>query len=119
MGGQPDENSYVSGPTAARWTGASTFDPNTMMVDPDGPGPAAPFSVRDSNNHDFNIRTLRGNAVLRWEYMPGSTFFLVWTQQRDASTDIASSDFQHSFSELVGAQANNIFLAKVTYYLNR
>ena len=27
MSGQPDENSYVTGPTAARWTGASTFDP--------------------------------------------------------------------------------------------
>lgn len=33
--GQPDENSYVSGPTAARWTGASIFDPfdQTRRVD--------------------------------------------------------------------------------------
>jgi hypothetical protein len=25
-------------------------------------------------------RSLRGNAVLRWEYRPGSTLFLVWRQ---------------------------------------
>jgi hypothetical protein len=30
----------------------------------------------------FNVRSLRGNAVLRWEYRPGSTLFLVWQQQR-------------------------------------
>jgi hypothetical protein len=100
-------------------TGGSTFDPNTMMADPDGPGPAPPFSVHDPDNHDFNVRQLLGNSVLRWEYMPGSTLFLVWTQQRDASTDIASNDFQHSFDQLVSAKANNTFLAKVTYYFTR
>jgi hypothetical protein len=60
-----------------------------------------------------------GNAVLRWEYMPGSTLFLVWTQKRDASTDVASTDYQHSFDRMVNAKANNIFLAKVTYYFSR
>src|SRR5258706_7884018 len=56
--------------------GASTFDPGTMMVDPDGPGPASAFSVQYPSNHDFNLRTIRGNAVLRWEYMPTSTLLL-------------------------------------------
>jgi hypothetical protein len=100
-------------------TGGSTFDPNTMMADPDGPGPAPPFSVHDPDNHDFNVRQLLGNSVLRWEYMPGSTLFLVWTQQRDASTGIPSNDFQHSFDQLMSAKANNTFLAKVTYYFTR
>lgn len=39
-------------------------------VDPDGSGPAQPFSF---GTPDFNVRSLRGNAVLRWAYRPGST----------------------------------------------
>ncbi|MEO7457785.1 MAG: DUF5916 domain-containing protein, partial [Gemmatimonadaceae bacterium] len=48
-------------------------------VDPDGAGPAAAFTFGDPN---FTSRSLRGTAVLRWEYRPGSTMFFVWTQQR-------------------------------------
>ncbi len=99
--------------------GGSTFDPATLMADPDGPGPAPAFSVDDSDNHDFNIRTLKGNAVLRWEYLPGSTLFLVWTQNRDASTDVAGFDVSHSFDRLANARSENVYLAKVTYYFNR
>jgi hypothetical protein len=36
---------------------------------------------------DFNLRSLRSNVVLRWEWRPGSTLFLVWQQAR--STDSA------------------------------
>jgi hypothetical protein len=36
---------------------------------------------------DFNLRSFRGNVVLRWEWRPGSTLFLVWQQNR--STDSA------------------------------
>ncbi|MFQ5569228.1 MAG: DUF5916 domain-containing protein, partial [Rhodothermales bacterium] len=45
-------------------------------VDADGDG-TTDFSFSD---RDFNIRSLRMNAVLRWEYRPGSTLFLVWQQ---------------------------------------
>nr|MBA2687078.1 carbohydrate binding family 9 domain-containing protein [Gemmatimonadaceae bacterium] len=48
-------------------------------VDPDGSGAAPSFSFGD---RDFNTRSLRGNAVLRWEYRPGSALFLVWQQSR-------------------------------------
>ncbi|MEO8194070.1 MAG: DUF5916 domain-containing protein, partial [Gemmatimonadales bacterium] len=49
-------------------------------IDPDGPaGPATSFQVGDP---DFNFRALRGNAVVRWEYRPGSTLFFVWQQNR-------------------------------------
>jgi len=93
--------------------GAWTFDPATNRFDPDGAGPAAP------STRDFNFKSLRGNAVFRWEYRSGSTLYLVWTQER---SDVEfSSDFNvgPSFRRLVSADADNIFLAKVTYYLNR
>ncbi|HTK32540.1 MAG TPA: DUF5916 domain-containing protein [Candidatus Saccharimonadaceae bacterium] len=93
----------------------STFDPNGVVADPDGAGPAAPINI---GNQDFNFRELRGNAVLRWEYMPGSALFLVWTQDRTDSEDIGQFEFNHSFHQLVTAKANNIFLVKASYYFN-
>lgn len=93
--------------------GASTYDPNTGTVDPDGAGPAAPFQVE---NPDFNFKSLRGNAVLRWEYMPGSTFFLVWTQSRLNIEDRGDFEFRRDYDRLLDSRGDNIFLAKVTYY---
>ena len=34
--------------------------------------------VTIATNPDFNTKSLRGNVVMRWEYKPGSTLFLVW-----------------------------------------
>jgi hypothetical protein len=51
-------------------------------IDPDGAGPARPFSFA---NPDFNQLSLRGTAVFRWEYRPGSTIYLVWSHRRSGS----------------------------------
>ena len=83
-------------------------------LDLDGAGALQPI-----RNPDFNIRSLRGNSVLRWEYMPGSTLYLVWTQDRSDNEGTSAFDLSRSFDRLVNARANNIFLAKVTYYFNR
>lgn len=86
------------------------------VVDPDGGGAAAPFQIQD--DLDFNRRSLRGNAVLRWEWRPGSTLFLVWQQQR--SDFLATGDFDpgRDVGALVRAEPDNIFLVKVNYWLN-
>jgi len=94
--------------------GAWTFDPVTKEFDPDGPGPAA---AQDSE--DFNFKSFRGNAVFRWEYRPGSTFFLVWTQQRTDVEGDSDFDLDHSLDRLIEADDDNIFLAKLTWYLSR
>ena len=90
---------------------------STYHIDPDGAGPAAEMTVA---NPDFNLRSLRGNAVLRWEYRPGSTLYLVWTR---TSNDFAQGTGDFSFSRdvdaLFGAKADNIFLIKLNYWLNR
>jgi hypothetical protein len=86
-------------------------------VDPDGPGGAAqPFTF---SNPDFNFRSLRGNAVVRWEFHPGSTLFLVWTQSRSANAETGVGDFQlgRDLRGLVGAPPENIFLVKMSYWL--
>jgi hypothetical protein len=69
-----------------------------------------------SGNPDFNFKSLRGNAVFRWEYLPGSTLFLVWTQERTDDADPGEFNFRPSWTRLMKADADNIFLAKVSYY---
>jgi hypothetical protein len=89
----------------------------SYTIDPDGTGPAAEIVL---DNPDFVTRSLRGNAVLRWEYRPGSTLFLVWTRTSD---DFASRtgdfDLTRDIDALFGARADNIFLVKLNFWLNR
>ncbi|HUP02192.1 MAG TPA: DUF5916 domain-containing protein [Gemmatimonadota bacterium] len=85
-----------------------------LIVDPDGAGPAAPFSFDDP---DFNFRSLRGNLVFRWEYLPGSTLFLVWTQDRNSRVPFGDFRFGRDVDDLFAAGADNVFLIKATYWL--
>jgi hypothetical protein len=89
-------------------------DADVYTIDPDGAGPAASFDVTDPS---FTFRSLRGNAVLRWEYMPGSTLYVVWT--RSASSDLTRGaiDFGTDARALFQGPATNIFLVKLNYWL--
>jgi hypothetical protein len=82
--------------------GTSTFDSTTFT-------PPQP---------DFNFKSLRGNAVLRWEYLPGSTMFLVWTQNREDIENTGSFNFGNSMRRLTRSRPDNIFLVKLTYWWN-
>jgi hypothetical protein len=84
-------------------------------VDVDGPGgPAEAISFFDPN---FNFRALRGNAVLRWEYLPGSTLYFVWQQNRSDTEPIGDFRFSRDRSALFSAHPDNIFLVKATYWI--
>ena len=94
-------------------------------VDPDGAGPATAFSVDD---RDFNLNSLRGNAVLRWEWRPGSTMFLVWQQDRAgrfgaldaelAGREVGSFDIRQNLDDLWNTRPVNVLVFKVSYWLN-
>ncbi len=87
----------------------------SYTADPDGNGPASPISF---NNPDFNFKSLRGNAVLRWEYLPGSTLYLVWTQNRSDDESIGEFKFNRALSRLWDAHPDNIFMVKLSYWVN-
>jgi hypothetical protein len=91
----------------------STLDPNGIVADPDGPGPAPPIDI---GNQDFSILSLRGNAVLRWEFRPGSALFFVWTQNREQDGSDGDFHYGQSMQQLASVKADNIFLTKITYY---
>ncbi len=83
-------------------------------VDVDGGGPAQPISFFDPN---FNFRSLRGNAVLRWEYLPGSTLYFVWQQNRSDTEPLGDFKLGRDRSALFSAHPDNIFLIKGTYWI--
>jgi hypothetical protein len=88
--------------------------PDTHVIDPDGAGPAARFSITDPS---FVFRALRGNAVLRWEYRPGSTLFLVWTRSSESDLARGTIDFGPDSRALFRGPAQNIFLLKMNFWL--
>jgi len=94
--------------------GTIAYAGGTYTVDPNGAGGAAPFSF---GNPDFNFRSLRGNAVVRWEFHPGSTLFLVWTQSRSDIAGVGDFQLDRDLRGLVGAPPENIFLVKMSYWL--
>ena len=82
-------------------------------VDLDGDG-APDASFRD---RDFNVVSLRGNAVLRWEYRPGSTVFLVWQQRRADERSFGDFDLGRDPADLLDLHPDNVFIVKVNYWL--
>jgi len=68
---------------------------------------------------DFNEKSLRGNAVLRWEYRPGSTLYLVWSQNRyEGALDPGDFSPRRDLRTLMRAQGENVFMMKVNYWFN-
>jgi len=87
----------------------------SYTIDADGGGPALSYRTADP---DFNFVSLRGNAVLRWEFLPGSAMYLVWTQSRSAAESIGDFQLGHSMERLWDLTPDNIFMMKVSYWLN-
>lgn len=72
-----------------------------------------------SNPSGFNVRQFRSNVVLRWEYLPGSTLFLVWTQGRQGfAPEEGSRSMGANLSDLFRLPAGNTFLLKASYWMN-
>jgi len=89
-----------------------TLNETTYTVDPDGAGPAHPFSFADP---DFNSKSVRGTVILRWEYRPGSRLFLVWTQRRLDTGHPGDFDLKRDFTALWKVPGENIFMVKWTH----
>ena len=82
----------------------------TVLVTPGDGG--RPYSVAP----DFTVRALQGNAVLRWEYRPGSALFVVWQQQRSGFEQDGRSPVGLNLGRLARDPLQNVFLVKLTYW---
>lgn len=95
--------------------GTSSPVDGEYVIDPDGDGPASSFSIE---NEDFNHVSLRGTGVLRWEWRPGSTLFLVWQQHRSDSYENGDFRFGRDADAMLAADAENVLMFKVSYWLS-
>ena len=76
----------------------------------------APFAY--GGNPSFNVRSFRATNVLRWEYRPGSALFVVWQQGREGFLPQGDFGFNRDFASALGAPATNLFLIKISRWLN-
>ena len=77
-------------------------------------GPTHTFAIP---NPDFNILSFRSNAVLRWEWRPGSTLYLVWAQNRSGSQSVVRGVDFDDLARSFGARGDNFFAVKVSYWI--
>ncbi len=77
-------------------------------------------TVAADNPGGFNYKQFRSNVVFRWEYRPGSTLFVVWSQGRQNSTGAEGTQgFRGDLSDLFDLRPDNSFLVKLSYWINR
>ncbi|MBI4430046.1 MAG: carbohydrate binding family 9 domain-containing protein [Ignavibacteriales bacterium] len=102
--------------------GTLAYDPATFQytADPDGNGPAGTFTFGSGfGQDDFSFRSVRANLVLRWEYLPGSTIFVVWQHLRSHVGYVSDFQFGRDAGDLLREPADNIFLIKLSYWFGR
>jgi hypothetical protein len=73
----------------------------------------------DPGAYDFNFKQFRSNLVMRWEYRPGSTLFLVWGQGREqGNQDLGNFRGWRDYQNLFSAHPANTFLIKASYWFS-
>ena len=75
---------------------------------------ASTFTI---SNRDFNILSFRSNMVMRWEWIPGSTFFLVWQQNRRTAEAFGDPARASDLFRTTRANGDNFLAVKVSYWL--
>jgi hypothetical protein len=75
---------------------------------------ASSFTI---SNSDFNVRSFRSNMVVRWEWRPGSTLFLVWQQNRSESEASGGHVRPRAVWDALSARGSNFFAVKMNYWL--
>ena len=99
--------------------GGSTYtrDATTLAlgIDADGAGPSPATTI---HNPDFLVRSVRSNVVLRWEYRPGSTVFVVWNQSRYGFEDEAPFHLGQNLGRIISDTMQNVLLVKANYYFS-
>jgi hypothetical protein len=66
---------------------------------------------------DFDRLSFRSNLVLRWEWRPGSTAFLIWQQRRQESNALGQLINPSDLWDATRATGDNFFAVKISYWM--
>jgi hypothetical protein len=96
--------------------GELSYDPDEEVyyVDENGDG-TGDYSIDEP---DFNFRQFRSNLVVRWEYSPGSTLYLVWSQSRTESITDGMFSYRNDVRDLFDVYPHNVFLIKMNHWFS-
>jgi hypothetical protein len=109
-------------------TGANKFNERFHVFTPDEisyNSELNSYSVVDTGNEittcslanpDFNFRQFRSNLVIRWEYLPGSTIYLVWSQGITSTDTNGLFSYGNDMKDLFKITPHNVFLVKFSYW---
>jgi hypothetical protein len=94
-----------------------TYTPAELTFD----GSSNTYNVNDGEsytfgNPDYNFRQFRSNLVVRWEYLPGSTLYLVWSQGRTSTDSNGVFAYSSDMKDLFNNTPRNVFLVKFSYW---
>ena len=76
------------------------------------------YDLVANDDPNFNVKSFRTTNVLRWEYKPGSTLFVVWQQARENDAVPGGFRFGRDVHGIFGVAPKNVFLVKLAYWLN-
>jgi hypothetical protein len=76
------------------------------------------YDAAANGDPDFNVKSFRTTNVLRWEYKPGSTLFVVWQQARENDLVPGGFRFGRDIHDIFAVAPRNVFLVKLAYWLN-
>jgi hypothetical protein len=120
--GKYSEYKYITSPMAGNYENRFhiytaeqlSYDSGNFMVDEDNDG-ATDYNF---GKRDFNVQEFLSNLVLRWEFNPGSSVYLVWSQSRSCFNDSGQMDVFNDLGDLFDCKDNkphNVFLVKFSY----
>lgn len=70
------------------------------------------------NNPDFNFCQFRSNLVAKWEYKPGSSIYLVWSNEQTEYATPGVNNLLTAYSQIKKTYPNNLFLFKLNYWFS-
>ncbi|HVV87130.1 MAG TPA: DUF5916 domain-containing protein [Kofleriaceae bacterium] len=88
------------------------FGDDVLAIDADGDG-TSDFVI---DRPDYDVRALRSTVVLRWQYRPGSSAYLIWSQDRESSTYDRSLQLGRDLAGMLAADAQQVLMLKVNYW---
>jgi hypothetical protein len=93
-------------------------DGTMMFLEPDGTRTVVDgdrsFTLDET---DFNVRSFRSNVVLRWEYRPGSTVYLVWQQSRNEDILTGRRAGVRDMFDSLTSPGSNFFAVKTSFWI--
>lgn len=104
---------------ARPFVSSGAYESFSELIDPRAASQVDRYQAIDyAGNPDFNVHSFRTTNVLRWEYRPGSTLFVVWQQGRDGFQPRGDFALGRDVSRMFSAPSRNVFLVKVSRWLD-